>query len=240
MPYLPILLRQRQEADASEPRRAKPRVIFLSARGNVMPVAPFDFSSLLPAGLPPAAAKWNGAARYNFIGGNNDPAQIPVDALAAAATAVLTREGPTLASYGLKSGPQGYRPLREFIAGKLKRDAAIACTPDDILGVSGSLQAPDLINGVLLARGDPCDEREQQRDPCRLVLEVDRARLARRLHRGALAHPLARARAQDRWRHRRARADGARRVLRPAIRDACAAAAARAARQARGPDGFAQ
>ena len=30
-----------------------------------MPVAPFDFSSLLPAGLPPAAAKWTGAARYN-------------------------------------------------------------------------------------------------------------------------------------------------------------------------------
>jgi 2-aminoadipate transaminase len=119
-----------------------------------MPVAPFDFSSLLPAGLPPAAAKWNGAARYNFIGGNNDPAQIPVDNLVAAATSVLTREGPTLASYGMKSGPQGYRPLREFIAGKLKRDAAIACSPDDILVVSGSLQALDLINGVLLARGD--------------------------------------------------------------------------------------
>jgi 2-aminoadipate transaminase len=119
-----------------------------------MPVAPFDFSSLLPAGLPPAAAKWNGAARYNFIGGNNDPAQIPVDGLIAAATAVLQREGPTLANYGLKSGPQGYRPLREFIAGKLKRDAAIACSPEDILVVSGSLQALDLINGVLLTRGD--------------------------------------------------------------------------------------
>src|SRR3954454_6266073 len=119
-----------------------------------MPVAPFDFSALLPAGLPPAAAKWNGAARYNFIGGNNDPAQIPVDGLIAAATAVLQREGPTLANYGLKSGPQGYRPLREFIAGKLKRDAAIACSPEDILVVSGSLQALDLINGVLLTRGD--------------------------------------------------------------------------------------
>src|SRR5919197_4490914 len=119
-----------------------------------MPVAPFDFSSLLPAGLPPAAAKWSGAARYNFIGGNNDSAQIPVDGLIGAATAVLQREGPTLANYGLKSGPQGYRPLREFIAGKLKRDAGITCTPDDILVVSGSLQALDLINGVLLARGD--------------------------------------------------------------------------------------
>jgi 2-aminoadipate transaminase len=119
-----------------------------------MPAELFNFASLLPAGLPPAAAKWTGAARYNFIGGNNDPAQVPVDALVVAATAVLTREGSTLASYGMKSGPQGYRPLREFIAGKLKRDAAIACTPDDILVVSGSLQALDLINGVLLARGD--------------------------------------------------------------------------------------
>jgi 2-aminoadipate transaminase len=119
-----------------------------------MSVAPFDFTSLLPAGLPPAAAQWTGAARYNFIGGNNDPAQIPVDGLVAAAAAVLAREGSTLASYGMKSGPQGYRPLREFIAGKLKRDAAIACTADDILVVSGSLQALDLINGVLLARGD--------------------------------------------------------------------------------------
>src|SRR5215813_6540990 len=141
-------------ADLGEPRRAKQHMIFLSARGNVMPVASFDFSSLLPAGLPPAAAKWTGTARYNFIGGNNDPAQIPVDGLVAAANAVLTREGSTLASYGLKSGPQGYRPLREFIASKLKRDAAITCTPDDILVVSGSLQALDLINGVLLTRDD--------------------------------------------------------------------------------------
>ena len=52
------------------------------------------------------------------------------------------------------SGPQGYRPLREFLVGKLKRDAGIACTADDILVTSGSLQALDLVNGVLLARGD--------------------------------------------------------------------------------------
>ena len=37
---------------------------------------------------------------------------------------------------------------------KLKRDAGIACTADDILVTSGSLQALDLVNGVLLARGD--------------------------------------------------------------------------------------
>src|SRR5262249_44523118 len=72
----------------------------------------------------------------------------------AAAAAVLPREGATLATYGLNSGPLGYRPLREFLAGKLRRDAGISCGSDEILVTSGSLQAIDLVNGILLARGD--------------------------------------------------------------------------------------
>ena len=116
--------------------------------------AAFDFASLLPAGLPPAAVRWAGSAKYNFTGGNNDSEQIPIEGLTAAANAVLTREGRTLATYGLASGPQGYRPLREFLTAKLKRDASIACTADDILIVSGSLQALDLVNSALLTRGD--------------------------------------------------------------------------------------
>ena len=67
---------------------------------------------------------------------------------------MLQREGRTLATYGLASGPQGYRPLREFLTTKLKRDAGIDCAADDILIVSGSLQALDLVNATLLARGD--------------------------------------------------------------------------------------
>ncbi len=119
-----------------------------------MTSAQFDFAPLLPAGLPAPAAKWTGLAKYSFIGGNNDPDQVPVDALADAVNAVLRREGKTLATYGLASGPQGYRPLREFLTKKLKRDAGIECAADDILIVSGSLQALDLVNATLLARGD--------------------------------------------------------------------------------------
>jgi 2-aminoadipate transaminase len=114
----------------------------------------FDFEPLVPAGSPAPAVRWTGAPRFNFTGGNNDAAGVPVAGLKAAADAVLTREGRTLATYGLNSGPQGYRPLREFLVGKLKRDAGMTCAADDILIVSGSLQALDLVNGALAARGD--------------------------------------------------------------------------------------
>jgi 2-aminoadipate transaminase len=115
---------------------------------------PFDFEPLVPAGSPAPAVRWTGAPRFNFTGGNNDPGGVPVEGLKAAAEAVLTREGRSLATYGLNSGPQGYRPLREFLVGKLKRDAGMTCTADDILIVSGSLQALDLVHGALAARGD--------------------------------------------------------------------------------------
>ena len=119
-----------------------------------MTAASFDFTPLLTEGLPPAAVKWTGFPRYNFVGGNNDPDQVPVAKLLEAATAVLTREGATLATYGLNSGPLGYRPLRDFLVGKLKRDAGITCTADEILITSGSLQGLDLVNGILTAPGD--------------------------------------------------------------------------------------
>ena len=87
-----------------------------------MTSASFDFAPVLAPGLPAPAAKWTGLARYSFVGGNNDADQVPVDRLIAAVTAVLEREGTTLATYGLNSGPLGYRPLREFLAAKLGRD----------------------------------------------------------------------------------------------------------------------
>jgi 2-aminoadipate transaminase len=119
-----------------------------------MSSATFDFAPLLPPGLPAPAARWTGLAKYSFVGGNNDPGQVPVEGLIEAMNAVLRREGNTLATYGLASGPQGYLPLREFLTKKLRRDAGIDCTADDILIVSGSLQALDLVNAMLLARGD--------------------------------------------------------------------------------------
>ena len=114
----------------------------------------FDYAELLRRDLPPAAARWTGFPRFNFVGGHNDAGSVPVEDLIAAATAVLKREGSTLSTYGLQSGPLGYRPLREFIARKLASDAGIACSPDEVLITSGSLQGLDLVNQVLLSPGD--------------------------------------------------------------------------------------
>jgi 2-aminoadipate transaminase len=113
-----------------------------------------DYATLFRANLPPAAAKYNGFPKYNFVGGHNDAASIPVDDLIAAASKVLKREGSTLATYGLNSGPQGYRPLREFLSKKLGREAGITCSADDILITGGSQQALELVNSLLLEPGD--------------------------------------------------------------------------------------
>jgi 2-aminoadipate transaminase len=113
----------------------------------------FDFNSLFARNLPVPSTKWGGFAKYHFIGGNNDAEQLPLDRLLQAAATVLQREGKSLATYNL-TGPQGYLPLRQFLVGKLKRDAGIACSADDILITSGSLQGLDLVNGILTEPGD--------------------------------------------------------------------------------------
>ena len=74
----------------------------------------FDFAPLFAPGLPPPAVKWTGFAKYNFIGGHNDADQLPLAALVKAANDVLMREGTTLATYGLASGPLGYGRCANF------------------------------------------------------------------------------------------------------------------------------
>ena len=85
----------------------------------------FDFTPFLRAGLPPPAARWTGRVKHDFTGGNNDADALPLDGLIAAADAVLRREGRTLSTYGLNSGPQGYRALRDFLVSKQKHKKSV-------------------------------------------------------------------------------------------------------------------
>lgn len=118
-----------------------------------MPAA-IDYDALLAPGLPPPAPRWNGFAPYNFIGGNVDAASMPVEDMIAATASALRREGTTLATYGLDSGPLGYRPLREFVAAKLLGRSSLSVSPDNVLITSGSNQGLDLVNEIFLCPGN--------------------------------------------------------------------------------------
>jgi len=114
----------------------------------------FSFAPFAREGLPAPSARFTGHPPYLFVGGNNAEEMVPIDDLRAAADRVLSREGHTMGMYNVHSGPQGHLGLRKWLAGKAERYAGIACTADDIMLTSGSLQAMDLINDVLLAPGD--------------------------------------------------------------------------------------
>ncbi|HRK19224.1 MAG TPA: PLP-dependent aminotransferase family protein [Hyphomicrobiaceae bacterium] len=113
----------------------------------------FDFATVTAPDLPPPAVKFGGYPKFNFVGGHNDPDSLPVADLTEAVTAVMKREARSLAMYN-STGPQGYLPLRQFLVKKLKADAGIACTADDVLITSGSLQGMDLVNSLLVGPGD--------------------------------------------------------------------------------------
>ncbi|MBW8268478.1 aminotransferase-like domain-containing protein [Caldovatus aquaticus] len=113
-----------------------------------------DYARLFRKDTPEPAPRWTGFPRYNFVGGHNDPTQVPAEALAAAAAAVLRREGPNLALYNLGHGPLGHAGLREVVADKLARHRGIACTREDVLITSGSLQGLDLVMDLLIEPGD--------------------------------------------------------------------------------------
>lgn len=115
----------------------------------------FDYTPLLRNGLPPGApGRREGFPPYNFVGGHNDPEMFPVDAFIEASRAVIAREGQNLAMYGLGDGPLGYRPLREFVAQTLNQRTGMQGTADEVMIVSGSLQALDLVNAALVEAGD--------------------------------------------------------------------------------------
>ncbi len=113
-----------------------------------------DYSKLYSAGLPDPAPRWAPFPKYYFVGGNNDPEQIPIEALVEAAASVLRRDGSKLAIYNLGLGPQGYPALRQFVADKCDQQRGIKASIEDILITTGSGQGLDMISKLLVNPGD--------------------------------------------------------------------------------------
>ncbi|MGV7209807.1 PLP-dependent aminotransferase family protein [Oxalobacteraceae bacterium A2-2] len=85
----------------------------------------------------------------SFAGGLPSPLTFPVDTMKAAFDHVLSTTGTTALQYG---PTDGYLPLRQWIADSLSTDGA-RIVPEQVLMVSGSQQALDLLGKVLIDEG---------------------------------------------------------------------------------------
>jgi 2-aminoadipate transaminase len=85
----------------------------------------------------------------SFAGGLPSPATFPVEEMKRAFDRVLSTTGKTALQYG---PTDGYMPLRQWIADALSKDGA-RIMPEQVLMVSGSQQALDLLGKVLIDEG---------------------------------------------------------------------------------------
>ncbi len=131
----------------------------VSRNGNIR-MTSIDYARLYSDGLPDPAPRWAPFPPYYFVGGNNDPEQIPVEGLIEAATSVLRREGSKLAVYNLGLGPQGYPGLRQFVAERCNRLRGTKLGTEDVMIVTGSGQGLDMISKLLVNPDDTllCEE----------------------------------------------------------------------------------
>jgi GntR family transcriptional regulator/MocR family aminotransferase len=112
--------------------------------------------------------------RFNFAFGRSDTAIFPFEAwrriLAKTARGVQVRQ--------LDYGPAAGMPaLREAICTHLRRSRAVQCDPSEVIVVSGSQQALDLVARVLVERGDRVVIEDPQYQGTREVLRAAGARL---------------------------------------------------------------
>jgi 2-aminoadipate transaminase len=86
----------------------------------------------------------------SFAGGLPSPEGFPVAQMKAAFDAVLSNDPKSVLQY---STTDGYAPLREWVANRVSVNGAVIA-PDQVIMVSGSQQALDLIGKVLIDEGD--------------------------------------------------------------------------------------
>ncbi len=89
--------------------------------------------------------------KYDFAVAYPDPDSLPLTELIEGLQQALAEEGRDLAIYG---HPQGYRPLREYVANKLARDRAIHVSADQIVLGDGSGQPIHMVCETLVDPGD--------------------------------------------------------------------------------------
>ena len=111
------------------------------------------FEDLFSASIPPepGTRQAHPRSRYDFGVAYPDPDSLPLAELAEALRVGLEEEGRELALY---PHPQGYPPLREYLAEKLARDRKLSVSAEDIMLGEGSSQPNHMIIEALVDPGD--------------------------------------------------------------------------------------
>lgn len=87
----------------------------------------------------------------SFAGGFPAPELFPVKEIAETIQEIMEKQGPQSLQY---SATEGYRPLREWVAGYM-RQVGVPASVDNVLITTGSQQALDLLGRVLINKDDP-------------------------------------------------------------------------------------
>ncbi len=87
----------------------------------------------------------------SFAGGNPNPEYLDGEELAPIAERLLREKGRTLLQYG---ATEGYGPLRESLTAYIRESFGVTAAEDEILPVTGSTQAMDLMCKALIDSGD--------------------------------------------------------------------------------------
>jgi len=112
--------------------------------------------------------------RINFAFGRSDTAIFPFEAW----QRILMRKAREVRVRELDYGPAAGMPaLREAICTHLRRSRAVVCDPSEVIVVSGSQQALDLVARVLVEPGDRVAIEDPQYQGTREVLRAAGARL---------------------------------------------------------------
>jgi 2-aminoadipate transaminase len=112
----------------------------------------FTYDSLFAKSAPPPKPLgMSPRGKYDFAVAYPDPHSLPLEGLVDALKQALAEEGGDLALY---AHPQGYPPLREFVANKLARDRNIHVSADDIILGDGSSQPIHMVIEALVDPGD--------------------------------------------------------------------------------------
>jgi 2-aminoadipate transaminase len=112
----------------------------------------FTFDGLWATNVAkPQALVGRKRGKYDFAVAYPDPESLPLEGLVEGLQQALAEEGGDLSLY---AHPQGYTPLREFVAAKLSRDRGINVSAEDLILANGSSQPIYMVIEALVNPGD--------------------------------------------------------------------------------------